>query len=586
MPSDDEETRALLSASRRADQQGGNPLFQIRPERIGNPRVFRNGAAAQHAVRFRLEQLRAPNGEFQGEAVAEALRQGLAEYLRENQIGPVEDYSLWMPIHHSTGTHTWTSCPALPLTEWLEGSEMSNARIDKLAKQLNNSESFDATSGEFYAELLFFRNRGRGSGCRGREGNPGNMSYEQMLKKKKCIVTIKNEDELCAVRAIVTMTALADDDPKYEDFRRGRWRQGQLAKDLHREAGVPEGPCGLEHIKKFQTHLAPTYQVIVIEGLQGLLWYKDRAFDGAPKKIVLLKVENHFHGLRSVPVLLNRSYYCFHFEKTYDSETSEKHNCVGQNCKACKRTNKTCPNFATFVTPEVYCSDCDRFFYGQNCFEAHKQRKKDKRGKEALPSICRQVKQCPECCKELKPSKKKKHVCYEYHCRNCNETVLGDHQCYIQPIVEKEKKSGLRMVEENKDEELMLEMEEEENGEENDGEESKKVEPLKCVIDFECSKGHNKAFEEIRVGWRYIGEEGSFREAETALEMLQVVMAKTVTEDGKERRVFVFAHNMRGFDSSFILNVLYVMGYKIVKVLSMGQNFCRLSVVICCLEIL
>ena len=129
------------------------------------------------------------------------------------------------------------------------------------------------------------------------------------------------------------------------------------------------------------------------------------------------------------------------------------------------------------------------------------------------------------------------------------------------------------MVGENEDEELMSEMEEEENGAENDGEESKKVEPLKCVIDFECSKDDNKAFEEIRVGWRYIGEEGSYREAGTALEMLQDVLAKTVTEDGKERKVFVFAHNMRGFDSSFILNVLYGMEYKIVKVLSMGAKF-------------
>ncbi|CAH3027090.1 unnamed protein product, partial [Porites evermanni] len=42
-------------------------------------------------------------------------------------------------------------------------------------------------------------------------------------------------------------------------------------------------------------------------------------------------------------------------------------------------------------------------------------------------------------------------------------------------------------------------------------------------------------------------------------------MANTVTEDGKERKVYVYAHNMRGFDSSFILTVLYKMGYKAVK---------------------
>lgn len=254
----------LLSAARRGDQQGGNPLFRITPQRIGSLRGFRNRAAAQHVVRFRLEQLRALNGAFQGEAVSEVFRQGLVQFVEDNQIGPVEDYSLWMPIHHSTGSHTWTSCPPLPLTDWLNGSEMSRAWLDRLAKQLNSSESFDAASGEFYAELLFFENRSRSSGWK--KGNPGYMSYEQMLKKKTRIITIKNKDELCAARAIVTMTALADDDPHYQELRDGRWHQGMLAKKLHGEVGVPEGPCGLQEIKQIQQQM-PQYQIQVFEAM-------------------------------------------------------------------------------------------------------------------------------------------------------------------------------------------------------------------------------------------------------------------------------------------------------------------------------
>ena len=303
----------LLSAARRADQQGGNPLFRINPQRISSPRVFRDGVAGQHAVRFRLEQLRAPNGEYQGEAVSQVFRQGLVQYVQDNQIGPVEDVTLWMPIHHSTGSHTWTSFPPLPLVDWLNGSEMSRSWSDRLAKQLNSSESFDGASGEFYAKLLFFENRSRGSGWK--KNNPGSMSYEQMLKKEKDIVTIKNEDELCAARAIVTMKALADQDPQYENIKRGRGQQGYLAHKLHRDSGVPEGPCGLEQVKQIQQFMGPTYQIQVFEAMQGLLWYKDRVYDAAPKKIILLKVENHFHGVTSIHALLNRSYYCIHCEK-------------------------------------------------------------------------------------------------------------------------------------------------------------------------------------------------------------------------------------------------------------------------------
>ena len=521
---------------RRAEQQGGNPLFNVQCERVGQSRSWQNGTAVIERVRLRLEEARVPVDEKLGEAISEAFDQELRKHVRESGFD-LDQHSLQMAIHHNSDTHVWTRSPPMPLREWVEGGQRSNAWLDKLAKELNSSEGLDATGGEFYAELLFVKNRSIGSGCRRKKGNPGNLSYEQLLKKKRCIIEIKNKDELCAARALVTMKALADDDPQYVELRRDRGFQKVLAKTLHREVDVPEGPCGLpEEIQQF---MGPSYQILVFEGMQGLLWYKYRAYDNAPKKIVLLKAENHFHGVTSIPTLLNRSYYCFHCEKTYDSETSEKHNCVGQNCDACKRTNKTCPNFATFVTPEVYCSECNRCFYGQNCFEAHKQGKKDKIGKERLPSVCSQVKQCPECCKKFKPSKKKKQ----------------------------KKRTGIRMVGDDSEEEVLM-PEEEENGEE-----KQKAQPLVCVIDFECGKDENKSFEEYRVGWRYIGEEGSYREVGTALEMLQNVMEKTVTEDGKERKVFVYAHNMRGFDSSFILNVLYRMGYKVVKVLSQGAKF-------------
>ena len=154
MDSDDE--AELFSAARRSHQQGGNPLFDISMERIGDPRSFRNGVAVQHHVHFRLNQLRTPNCDLQGKAVAEALRQGLENYVHREQIYPVQDYSLKISIHHSTGTHTWISSPILPLADWLNNREQTEAWLDKLAKQLNLAESFDVASGDFYAELLFF----------------------------------------------------------------------------------------------------------------------------------------------------------------------------------------------------------------------------------------------------------------------------------------------------------------------------------------------------------------------------------------------------------------------------------------------
>lgn len=71
------------------------------------------------------------------------------------------------------------------------------------------------------------------------------------------MIKIDNSEELCCARAIVTMKEYVDGDPdeQYVDLPRGRPIQERLAKQFHREAGVPEGPCGYEELEKFQTFL-------------------------------------------------------------------------------------------------------------------------------------------------------------------------------------------------------------------------------------------------------------------------------------------------------------------------------------------
>lgn len=123
MDSDSEED--LLKASRRAEQQGGNPLFAVNMQRIRPTRSFHRGVVLQIQVRFTLQQLRPANGEFQGEAIAEAFHQGLMEFIRNpaNALTNPEDYSLIMAVHHSSGNNLWTSTSRLPLKEWIEGSQ-------------------------------------------------------------------------------------------------------------------------------------------------------------------------------------------------------------------------------------------------------------------------------------------------------------------------------------------------------------------------------------------------------------------------------------------------------------------------------
>ena len=90
------------------------------------------------------------------------------------------------------------------------------------------------------------------------------VNLQAYLNKKRCLIQIKNKDELCCARAIVVAKAKLDKDPQYKSIITPRGTpQGQLAHKLHETAGVPLGPCGIEEIKKFQAVL-PGYQLNVV----------------------------------------------------------------------------------------------------------------------------------------------------------------------------------------------------------------------------------------------------------------------------------------------------------------------------------
>lgn len=71
---------------------------------------------------------------------------------------------------------------------------------------------------------------------------PGQQIADKLMKMKRSIVTMKNKDDLCCPRAIVTMQALATGgtgDKEYKNMRDGRSLQKRRAEELHRLAGVP-----------------------------------------------------------------------------------------------------------------------------------------------------------------------------------------------------------------------------------------------------------------------------------------------------------------------------------------------------------
>ena len=145
--------------------------------------------------------------------------------------------------------------------EFEEGSERLDTYLQALAAKLNSNEEFTPDD-TFTMEATFIRTPGPGSG-HGKRYKPSCAAVRGIVKKSR--VTIKNKDNLCCARALITTKALGDasrdtQDRDYKNLKDGYPIQERKAQELHRLAGVPEGPCGIPELQKFQTTL-PGYQI-------------------------------------------------------------------------------------------------------------------------------------------------------------------------------------------------------------------------------------------------------------------------------------------------------------------------------------
>ena len=83
---------------------------------------------------------------------------------------------------------------------------------------------------------------GPGTG-QGKKKNHERRCSNRQNKEKRCIITIKNKDELCCSRAIVTMHAHCHKDEdreghgQWENLKRGCPVQQRQAQELHHLAG-------------------------------------------------------------------------------------------------------------------------------------------------------------------------------------------------------------------------------------------------------------------------------------------------------------------------------------------------------------
>ena len=213
------------------------------------------------------------------------------------------------------------------------------------------------------------------------------------------------------------------------------------------------------------------------------------------------------------------------------------------------------PRFKPGKQRIVHCQECKRDFYGPDCFKDHKEAE----GKKKV-SLCEKYKKCLVCCKHYTVNPKKPHRCYHNTCRHCHEFVNNyEHKCYIQRV---EKVLSDKGAEDNEDE-------------------KKKMPPLMVVADIECLIEHNVEGRNVFVAdlIRYATEDDPQNvsydfSGDTCIEQFinKLIDLTEVTGKEKQRDLLVMFHNLKGFDSNYIIKELYRQGIKVENQLTNGAK--------------
>ena len=546
---EEEEDSILNRAFDRWQQMGGGgttmgPLFQFTMKAVGRRRRWRNivERAQFHA---QLRQLRdAGPGDNIGLALIEALHQAIERELGREQR-PTNHFVNFSITAHGFD-HAYQSAN-FTVGEFLQRTARLDELLATLANKLNSNEAFNPDRA-FHVDVVFVSMPDPGTGHR-KKHNPGRMCIERENKKKRCIVTVKNTDELCCARAIITMRAYChrqegvEGHRNWKNLKRGLPVQEHQAKELHQQAGVPEGPCGLPELQQFQHALGSEYQLLVMLRIKPF----DLIFKGpdAPHQILLLKSNDHFDGLTSFPAFLNRSYYCVDCQRGFNTNDKANHICQGRRCSACGRFD--CEDYVRGTQPTDYCTLCYCKFYGVYCNRHH-----------VITKQCQTVKTCLKCQAKYTVVPNRRHKCGVAKCPVCKEWVcIQEHKCYIQPVKEKE------------------EEEETEQTEEGGGCMVAPPPLLFVYADYEAMQDHEGVFvpnllcfsssEEDSIHVLH-GEDCSLQFLEELDELADV------PDSDSEREIIIVFHNLKGFDSVFILNELYRQQRDVTEQLTQGAK--------------
>ena len=155
-------------------------------------------------------------------ALRDALERAMREVVADPNLGG--DYRVFFDLFSDRLAHGTYRGNGMRVQDFRDGGPSVDTVFERLQKTLNSNESF-AMDDTFQMEVMVVRPPNRQGSGRKIKNKPGYQKLNDFIVNKKRIVSIRNKDNLCGARAIMTAKYIADEkqrrqqDPNYKDPR-------------------------------------------------------------------------------------------------------------------------------------------------------------------------------------------------------------------------------------------------------------------------------------------------------------------------------------------------------------------------------
>ncbi|XP_051800711.1 uncharacterized protein LOC127532721 isoform X1 [Acanthochromis polyacanthus] len=252
------------------------------------------------------------------------------------------------------------------------------------------------------------------------------LDCEIVTKKKRCLYIVLNrKDQLCF--AISLAHVMHPDHTVNQCVK--------LARELQRQAGLDEQtPVTFGDVSRFEEIVKRKIVIFYPTSHSQPLSHFETDYPDRSRPLFLFLLQNHYYGIKNLKAFIGAKFVCHHCYKGFDC--SYVHSCRGY-CQVCN--DPICP---TEDLQPLHCSDCNRICRSISCFARHKETKPSHLNRQPS-ALCDRVKKCTRCklCYYVNMhTGKATHSC-STKCKICGEklpagsdVILGNHQCYIQPL--------------------------------------------------------------------------------------------------------------------------------------------------------